>query len=254
MSGRLKTIKIKADKQIKTFFNEQALNFSEQHGNSKKLFIYRIKLLAEWGRFKKNDIVLDIGCGVGHHLIALADRFTKGIGIDFSPEMIKEARKRLQNSPLQNHISFYVDDAEEITKIENHSTDIVICIGALEHMRNRQRVFTMVNRVLKNNGRFVCLTPNGSYFWYRTMAPLFGVDTRHLSTDYFLDSNEVKELLRSTGFQHSKIGYWTFIPKGDMHPLMGLSLQMFDWFGRLFKISSLRGGLVFLAKLNRNYD
>ena len=75
------------------------------------------------------------------------------------------------------------------------------------------------------------------------LAPLLGFETKHLSTDKFLTRSELVHLLTEAGFQRIQVGYWTFIPKGDMPWIMWSVLRGLDALGRLFRLSSLRGGL-----------
>jgi 2-polyprenyl-6-hydroxyphenyl methylase/3-demethylubiquinone-9 3-methyltransferase len=43
-------------------------------------------------RPRPTDVVLDVGCGNGDHLLALGPELDRGIGIDISPGMIELAR------------------------------------------------------------------------------------------------------------------------------------------------------------------
>jgi SAM-dependent methyltransferase len=104
-----------------------------------------------------------------------------------------------------------------------------------------------VFRVLKPGGRFVCLTPNGHYLWYRWLAPLLGLETRHLSTDGFLSRRQLERLLQEVGYRNLYLDYWTFIPRGDMQPLHAALLHVLDRIGRLMAPDRLRGGLVVRA-------
>ncbi len=157
------------------------------------------------------------------------------------------AKERLQTSLLRKNTTFQVDNAEDLLTIPDQSVDVVICIGALEHMLKKSAVLTNVYRVLKPNGRFLCLTPNGSYLWYQFIAPLLGVDTKHLSTDKFLTLKEIVRLLVQYGFTRVQPGNWTFIPKGDIHPILGALLQALDGVGKRLNINRLRGGLKVCA-------
>lgn len=48
------------------------------------------------------DTVLDLGCGVGNLLIPLASRLQHGWGVDYSPGMLEEARKKAAAWGAQN--------------------------------------------------------------------------------------------------------------------------------------------------------
>jgi phage pi2 protein 07 len=91
------------------------------------------------------------------------------------------------------------------------------------------------------------MTPNGGYFWYRHLAPLLGVQTRHLSTDQFLKLSELIKMLSEQNFSIRQSGNWTFIPGGDMYRWQFTLLNIFDFIGKIFKISRFRGGIVIRA-------
>jgi ubiquinone/menaquinone biosynthesis C-methylase UbiE len=191
--------------------------------------------------------VLDLGCGNGHHLLALGPEVACGIGIDVSPGMIELARARLRSSPCRANLNFEVDNAEELKEIADESVDLAICIGAFEHMLDKRAVLASIYRVLKFGGRFFCLAPHADYVWYRTIAPLLGFATKHLSSDRMLTHDEFSALLDQAGFRRIRSAPWTFIPKGDMPALIALLLTVLDAIGRHARLDSLRGGLALCA-------
>ena len=172
---------------------------------------------------------------------------TCGIGIDISPGMIELARARLRTSPSQANLTFEVDDAEELKGIADQSIDLAICIGAFEHMLDKRAVLASIYRVLKFGGRFFCLTPRADYVWYRTIAPLLGLATKHLSSDRMLTRREFLALLDEAEFRRSRFAPWTFIPKGDIPPAAAVLLTVFDAIGRHARLDPLRGGLSLCA-------
>jgi hypothetical protein len=105
-----------------------------------------------------------------------------------------------------------------------------------------------VFKVLKPGRRFICLTPNGRRLWYRWLASACGMETRHLSTDWYLSRHQFNHLLRAAGFQHLAFGYWTFIPRGDMPPMVAAWLGVLDRCGRIAAPDRPRGGLVVWAQ------
>lgn len=243
MFKKLITKPVQTTKDIKAFFDQCAHTYSEQHGHPDRLLNYRIGLIKQCVPICPNDVVLDIGCGNGHHLFALADDLGRGIGVDLSSEMIAVANEHLRTSPWQKKMTFQVDNAEELFTVPDHSVDMVLCIGAFEHMLNKSAVLLSVYRLLKSHGCFFCLTPNGDYLWYRFLAALLRLNTKHLSTDEFLTHSEMERLLAQSGFVRVQTGNWTFIPKGDMYPTLGILLQVMNGVGQFFKIKRLRGGL-----------
>lgn len=243
MFRKLITRQMHNPSEIRTFFDQCARSYHEQHGEADRLLHYRICLIKQKVRFHPHDVVLDLGCGNGHHLFALAGKFRRGVGIDLSPEMIAVARESLRTSPWQTSLSFRVEDAESLSGIASASFDKVLCIGSLEHMPNKSAVLASVQRVLKPQGCFLCLTPNGACLWYRHLAPLLRLETKHLSTDKFLGPEAMERLLSDAGFARIETDYWSFIPKGDVPPALGAWLQVLDHAGTRLGIGWWRGGL-----------
>jgi ubiquinone/menaquinone biosynthesis C-methylase UbiE len=126
---------------IRSFFDQCASTGSpEQHGHAQRLLEYRLAIVRRLARPRPTDVVLDLGCGNGHHLLALGSEVARGIGIDISPGMIELARARLWSPPWRADFTFEVDDAEELKGIADESIDLAICIGAFEHMLDKRAV------------------------------------------------------------------------------------------------------------------
>jgi 2-polyprenyl-6-hydroxyphenyl methylase/3-demethylubiquinone-9 3-methyltransferase len=245
--AKLKTLRCENEKDIREFFEQTAKGYQEMHGHPEKLFHYRMQVVAKHATLGNEKVLLDLGCGNGHHLFYLSAHIKKGIGIDFAAKMIEKAQQAQQEIGNLDNLEFRVDRAQELKSLEDQSVDIVICIGSFEHMLHKNRVLEQVYRILKENGRFILLTPNGQYVWYRWLAPLFGLQTRHLSTDQFLPAEELKMLLAEQNYAISRAENWTFIPRGDMNRWQAMLLSILDFFGKIFKIGVFRGGVVIRA-------
>jgi 2-polyprenyl-6-hydroxyphenyl methylase/3-demethylubiquinone-9 3-methyltransferase len=218
---------IKDYSAIKDFFDQIEPDFSEPHGNPERLFKYRIRLIKESIHLHDDDVILEIGCGRGQHLMALMDENRKGTGIDISSRMIEKARLDSTSSPFSKNVVFEIDNAE--------------------HMLDKKAVVQNVFRALKGQGQFFCMSPSGDYSWYRSIAPLFKINTKHLSSDEFITESKIQEMLSQVGFRIEKIKHWTFIPKGDVPFFFSGFLQFLDLIGKLFRISAFRGGILFTA-------
>ena len=247
------TTRVTSSDEIRAFFDKEALFIEQRHGPVNGLLDYRVGLIKRYFPQSAEITVLDIGCGTGHHLLAVAPFIRRGIGIYFSTATIGATRKRLGASSWKEKISFRIDDAEELKTIPDSSVDVVICIGVLEHVVNKKLLLSNVHRVLTPFGRFVCLTPNGSHFWY-SLATALHVPTKHLSTDVFLTEREVTRFLISACFRDIEVGYWSFIPRGDVHRVIAFLLAVMDLFGKGFRINALRGGLIIAAAKPVDHD
>lgn len=92
------------------------------------LFEYRDLLLDECGDVPGLS-VLDVGCGPGFHLEALAARGAAATGIDLSAAMVASARARLRRAGLDAIL--LQGDAEKVP-LGRH--DIVIAIGLFDYV------------------------------------------------------------------------------------------------------------------------
>jgi SAM-dependent methyltransferase len=244
--ARLVTRTIRDRSELVAFFNQRAISYTEAHGDADRLLGYRLELIRRCCQ-GRSGVLLEIGCGTAIHLANLASNFSQLIGVDISPEMVDAARRKVQTSPYRDRIELRVDPAEELRTIDDASVDVVLCVGALEHMLDRDQVVRQVSRVLKSGGVFVLLTPNGRYCWYTLLAPLIGCSVRHLSTDRFLDRREVICLLQFAGLRLIGWDFWTFIPKADMPGWIGVILEALDRVGRICRVGACRGGLILTA-------
>jgi ubiquinone/menaquinone biosynthesis C-methylase UbiE len=246
--GSLRTAIVRNHEDVRRFFDASAPCYTETHGSPTRLLRHRLALIRRHARLQPTDAVLEIGCGHGTHLLGLADAFSYALGADLSPAMVEVARQRSASSRWRAKLHFTVDGGEHLHSVADASMDVVFCVGAFEHMLDKARMLAMVFRVLKPGGRFVCLTPNGHYLWYRWLAPWLGLEMRHLSTDHFLSRHELERLLTDAGLRTLSLRYWTFIPRGDMPALHGALLRGLDRLGTLVASDTLRGGLVVCAE------
>jgi SAM-dependent methyltransferase len=244
---RLTTRNVRTPDDVVRHFDGLALHYHEEHGCATKLLSYRLDIVRRLLGGAQRGTLLEIGCGTATHLVPLAAEFRCAIGTDLSPEMVKVARRHAERSPWRDRISIRVDPAEELATIDNSSIDVVLCVGALEHMLEKDRVLHQVHRVLNPAGVFIGLTPHGGYCWYRHIAPALGIDSRHLSTDHFLTAGELERLFSGAGLTIMTRRYWRFVPRGDLPGGWGPVLEALDWCGARAGIGYLRGGIAVAA-------
>lgn len=101
---------------------------------------------------------LDVGCGTGHHLRALAARGFEVAGVDGSQEMLDAARLATPAAELHQADVAALPFADA-------SFDLILCIEVLRYLADPQPCIAEMARVLRPGG--VCLT---------TAAPLFSLN------------------------------------------------------------------------------
>jgi 2-polyprenyl-6-hydroxyphenyl methylase/3-demethylubiquinone-9 3-methyltransferase len=241
----LRTTPVHGADDIRAFFDRLAPSYRDCHGRADQLLRYRLGVIERLLGGAERGFLVEIGCGTGLHLFALAESFRRAHGTDLSPGMIRQAERLRRVHPAAGRITFSVDPAESLASVGDGEADVALCVGALEHIPDPAAALRQVRRVLRPSGAFVCLTPNADYLWYARLAPWLGLPTRHLSTDRFLRRAELEPLLAAAGLKAEAVDYWTFIPRGDLPGWLALLLDMLDAAGRLLRVPGWRGGLCF---------
>jgi SAM-dependent methyltransferase len=245
--ARLTTLTVTSPEDVIRFFDALAPAYMEAHGSADRLLSYRLRVIRRLLSGAPHGTLLEIGCGTAVHLLALADDFDRAVGTDLSPAMVEAARRLASATSAGANVSLRVDPADELATIADASVDAVVCVGALEHMPDKACVLGQVRRVLAPGGRFVCLTPNAGYCWYRHIAPALRRDVRHLSTDRFVTIAEMESLLSTAGLKMVAHRHWTFVPRGDMPAGIGSILTALDWCARPSGWGYARGGIAIAA-------
>src|SRR5262245_51809202 len=143
--------------------------------------------------------VLEIGCGSGGPALYLA-RSTgcEIVGVDLHADGVANATRMAREAGLDRRATFARADASETLAFASGSFDALLCIDAINHLRNRARVFEDWARLLTPGGRVVFTDP------ITVTGPLSNdeIATR-ASIGYFLfvPAGEDERLLREAGLQ-----------------------------------------------------
>jgi ubiquinone/menaquinone biosynthesis C-methylase UbiE len=148
------------------------------------------------------DRVLDLGCGIGNILIALAERtefIHPAAGVDVSPDLIRIGEREIAQAGLRDRIGLEVAPATRLP-FEDGAFDVVLTSLVLKHLDDEALLtsFREVVRVLRPGGRFLLWEFEKSarsalLFWSARLSglpPPFQLRT----------SEEFSRALRSTGF------------------------------------------------------
>jgi ubiquinone/menaquinone biosynthesis C-methylase UbiE len=101
--------------------------------------------------------ILDIGCGTGRLLNRLAaqQEDIQGFGLDFSAEMVRQARQSNQHRPRL----IFLEGKSAPLRFVDEFFDAVFCTFSLMHYPQADAVFAEIWRVLKPGGRFYWVDP-----------------------------------------------------------------------------------------------
>lgn len=86
-----------------------------------------VALLEDWGLLGADRQTLDIGCGIGRMERALASRLRHITGIDLSPAMIAEAKRRCAAIP---NVAFVLTGGRGLAQFADQRFDLVLAIDS----------------------------------------------------------------------------------------------------------------------------
>ena len=97
--------------------------------------------------------VADLGCGTGRNAIALAEAGAEVTAVDFSSEMLAQARQK----PGAGRVRFVVHDLKNPLPLDSDSYDRVLCSLALEHVKHLDVAFGEMARICRPEGRVIII-------------------------------------------------------------------------------------------------
>jgi ubiquinone/menaquinone biosynthesis C-methylase UbiE len=107
---------------------------------------------------KKEDAILDIGCGEGFFARAFHAKGAVVSGTDISPRQIEIAKK---TSP--KNILFFISAGDKLAFAKNKSADTITIILALQNMENANAIFAECSRILKPKGKLYIVLNHPSF-------------------------------------------------------------------------------------------
>jgi ubiquinone/menaquinone biosynthesis C-methylase UbiE len=104
---------------------------------------------------KKGETVLDLGSGAGIDAFISAKAVGpagKVIGVDFSQDMIKRAKKNAKKNNFKN-VDFRYGELENLP-VDDNTIDVILSNCVINLVPDKGKVFSEIYRVLKPGGRF----------------------------------------------------------------------------------------------------
>lgn len=134
-------------------------------------FVQEIRKVA-----RKEDRILDLGCGSGRISFALARYGFEIWGVDFAPSAIKRAKELARTLYQSTTTHFIVGDALDLP-YKKDFFDVVFDYGCLHHIREEFWPLYVRNvvKILKGGGYLVLYTHSAGSKFYKKNAPQKGV-------------------------------------------------------------------------------
>jgi len=100
-----------------------------------------------------SDVVADIGCGNGRHLILCVDKCKVVVGLDISRNLLKITRNKMETKKIS---AVFIHGNLVDIPLKDNSLDTVLYIASLHNIKGREeriRSLKEVRRILKKDGR-----------------------------------------------------------------------------------------------------
>ncbi|MAE93225.1 MAG: ubiquinone biosynthesis methyltransferase UbiE [Deltaproteobacteria bacterium] len=170
------------------------------------------RLALDGAGVRANDLVVDVACGTGDLLEQARARGARGLGVDFSREMLRGAVRRLPGALLLQA------DAEGLP-LPDACADVLTCGFALRNFEHLDAALAEMGRVLDDGGRLALVEvdrPSRAWvaaahsLYFDRLVPAIGgwlsdpAAYRYLpeSTAYLPEVHELRKLLEDRGFEH----------------------------------------------------
>src|SRR3990172_807484 len=111
--------------------------------------------LLNKSKFDRYSRVLDVGCGNGTTIQKLVDKYDCYVdGIDISGVRVVKAQSSLREHIFKGRVNIYHGDAEGLPFKDKRYTH-VISQSTIYHIKNKERVFSEISRVLGPEGELL---------------------------------------------------------------------------------------------------
>ncbi|MFH0875145.1 MAG: glycosyltransferase [archaeon] len=182
------------------FFNNQAKDRKKWLSKGK----YYYDLLGKQIKFliPPNSSILEIGCGTGEMLSMLKP--IHGVGIDFSPEMIKIAKKKFKN------LKFFCADAHDY--ILDEKFDYILISDTIGYFDDIQTVFANIRKNCNSKTRIIITYYNFLWEPIIRLTERLGLKMKQPFSSW-LTKQDIENLLNVEGFEVIKDEQAIIFPK-----------------------------------------
>jgi 2-polyprenyl-3-methyl-5-hydroxy-6-metoxy-1,4-benzoquinol methylase len=170
--------------------------------------------LAPWLRVRPGTSVLDVGCGVGRWCRELAARGARVTGVDFSPTMIAEARRRAAELGVLERCRFLVQDLAHLDAGEKF--ELVLSVTVLQHVLEPQALRAALQRLaahLAEGGTLILLEAAPNRRLGSCDSPIFQARERSAYLRLFTECGLRVRTITGVDPAPFKIWLWPHLPR-----------------------------------------
>lgn len=227
-------------------FKQQILaDFNSRTNYDNSTFHLRLaNRLIELAQLHSGQLVLDIATGTGMAAIAAArivGREGHVVGVDISPGMLEQAKRKIEASGLKN-IEFIEADADYLN-FSDRSFDAVLCSSAIAYLTDIPAVLRQWYRFLKPGGlvAFSCFAETAfpTSVLFRAVAQRYGISIPN-PNEPLGTPQRCHKLLREAGFKDidvktEQFGWYSSIANATVGSWDGNSKSAFGF--QVFELS-----------------
>jgi 2-polyprenyl-3-methyl-5-hydroxy-6-metoxy-1,4-benzoquinol methylase len=134
--------------QMGDFYYHFVQNFHREPQNFYKL---TVEIMLDWLGDVQGKSICDLACGEGYVSRLLAQKGANVTGVDLSSNLLAHARRQSEGMG----ISYLLDDAQALTRLDTSTFDIVISNLAFMDIPEVEPTCLAVQRILKGGGTFL---------------------------------------------------------------------------------------------------
>lgn len=164
------------------------------------------EILADIAKIKKNDKIIDLGCGVGGTSIYLAKKYKANVtGISISNKQIESAKINAKKNNVSHVTNFFTKDYLN-TEFKKDSFDVAWVLESMCYTPIKKNFIKEAHRLLKKNGRLIIADAFLSKEKYsKKENNLMKSWLDGWGGNYLIQIEDFKKLLNSEGFSNIKI-------------------------------------------------
>ncbi len=145
---------------------------------------------------KKEDLVLDIGCGFGE----IIKKMPKNViyeGIEKNEFLFNYCKEKYPER------KFYLGDCKEILKNLKNQYDVILLLSILEHLENPEDLFKKTFEKLKDKGKLIVYTPSKSAKFFLKLGSALCLLSKVAKEEHknLYNKGEVKNFGKIAGYE-----------------------------------------------------
>jgi len=152
------------------------------------------RLLDIFDRYRKNNAIIDVGCGAGHFMLSASERGWRADGTEISDEAIELSVKKEQKV-IRGDIASLV--------IEKHRYDIATLFELMEHASDPEGIVKKIAYIVRPGGLVYITTPNYNSIARILLGRRWGIF--HKEHIFYFTAENLMSLLNKYNFKIKKI-------------------------------------------------